>query len=168
MLRDAVIHSLLQISDILEVVVQLPETYAVNFYCDANAGKHVRHVLDHFLAYLPAIETGVLDYNMRNRDSVVENDRRAAKEQLDGVVKVLKTLPVDEKCLKIISEIDVTNTKSDSFSSNTSRELLYLINHTMHHAAYIKLLAKNCDIDLPEYIGLAPSTASHMREIGHK
>ena len=168
MLRDAVIYSLLQISDILEVVVQLPETHAMNFYCEANAGKHVRHVLDHFLAFLPAVESGVLDYNMRNRDSVVESDWKVAKIQLDDVVKALEALPMDEKDLKVISEIDVTDTKSDSFSSNTSRELLYLINHTMHHAAYIKLLAKNCDIDLPEYIGLAPSTASHMREIGHK
>ena len=168
MLREAVIHSLLQISDILEVVVQLPDSLAMNFYCEANAGKHVRHVLDHFLAFLPAIESGVLDYNMRNRDSLVESDWKAAKIQLDDVVQALETLPIDERYLKIISEIDVTNTKSDSFSSNTSRELLYLINHTMPHAAYIKLLAKNCDIDLPEYIGLAPSTASHMREIGHK
>jgi len=165
MLRDAVINSLLQVSDVLDEVQALDKDVALKFYCDNNAGKHVRHVLDHFLAFLPAHKEGVLDYNTRNRDSIVEKDWQEAKTQLNDIVEILKTLPVDEKNLKIISEIDVCDSKSDTFSSNTSRELLYLINHTMHHAAYIKLVAKGCGITLPDHIGIAPSTASYLRDI---
>ena len=165
MLRDAVINSVLQISDILTEVKKLPEDKAKGFYCDLNAGKHVRHVLDHFLAFLSISDDGVLDYNTRNRDSVIETDFIAAQEQLDKIIKDFKALPEGERNLSLISEVDVSDTQNETFTSNSSREMLYLINHTMHHAAYINLIAKNYGLALPDHIGVAPSTASYLRNV---
>ena len=166
MLRNCLINSLLQISDILEVTHKLPEDQATEFYVGTNAGKHVRHVLDHVLTFIPSIKTGTLDYNRRNRDSDVETNWQAAQTQLKDILKTLKTLDINDKALEVISEIDTCSTENDTFTSNVPREVLYLINHTMHHAAYIKLLAKNCGVDLPDNIGIAPATASHIRKMG--
>jgi uncharacterized damage-inducible protein DinB len=163
MLRDSVIHSILQISDILAEVKKLPKDKAQNFYCDLNAGKHVRHVLDHFLAFLSISDEGILDYNARNRDSVVETDFIAAQEQLNIIMQDFESFPDEERNLSLISEVDVSDTQNEYFTSNTSREMLYLINHTMHHAAYINLIAKHCGVALPDHIGVAPSTASYLR-----
>ena len=166
MLRNALINSLLQISDILEVTQNLPHDKATNFYIGTNAGKHVRHVLDHVLTFIPSIETGVLDYNLRNRDSDIETNWQAANAQLLEILQTLETLDMNNKALEVISEIDICSTENDTFTSNVPREVLYLINHTMHHAAYIKLLAKNCGVDLPDNIGIAPATATHIRKTG--
>ena len=68
MLRKALINSLAQINEILDVIEHLPKEKSVAFYCDSNAGKHVRHVLDHLLAFILSAESGVVDYNQRNRE----------------------------------------------------------------------------------------------------
>ncbi len=164
MLRNCLINSLLQITDILTATQNLPKDKATDFYITSNAGKHVRHVLDHILTFIPSIETGVLDYNRRNRDSDVETNWQAAQTQLEDILKTLNTLEINDTKLDVISEIDTCSTKNDRFTSNVPREVLYLINHTMHHAAYIKLLAKNCGVDLPDNIGVAPATATHIRK----
>ena len=164
MLRNALTQSLLQVSDILDAVHALPEDKALTFYQGSNAGKHIRHVLDHLLTFIPSIESGVLDYNRRNRESTVETDWKAAQAQLDDILKTLETLPISEQPLKVISEIDFCEESDQHFTSNVPREVLYLVNHTVHHVAYIKLLAANHDIILPEHIGVAPATATYMRK----
>ncbi|MGH1376833.1 MAG: hypothetical protein ACRBCK_10860 [Alphaproteobacteria bacterium] len=166
MLRDALINTLLQISEIVLLTDNLPPKDATIFYQDTGTGRHVRHVLDHFLAFIKSYENGVLDYNCRNRDSATEQDWKAAKAQINKIMKALKTLPEGTENLKIISEIDPENTTNETFVSNTARESLYLINHTVHHAAYIKLLAKGCGIELPAHIGIAPATATYLRKAG--
>ena len=164
MLLNATINSLLQVSDILDEVENLPTDKAERFYCGTNAGKHVRHILDHFLAFLSITDDGILNYNIRNRESALETDWNVAQTQLNDIINSFKSENIEERKLRVISEIDVSDTLNQEFKSNSFREILYLINHTLHHTAYISLLAKNCDIALPEHIGIAPSTASHLRQ----
>lgn len=165
-LKEPLINSLLQISDILGVVQVLPEDKAVAFYQGSNAGKHVRHVLDHLLTFIVSVDTGILDYNRRNRESDIETNPQAAQAQLDDIVERIQALSISEKNVKVISEVDSCDTVNEHFSSNVPREILYLVNHTMHHAAYIKLLAKGQGIEFPDHIGIAPSTATHLRKLG--
>lgn len=164
MLRKALINSLTQITVILDVTEKLPKDKAVLFYQDTHAGKHVRHVLDHLLTFIRSAENGILDYNRRHRDSVIERDWRAARVQLMTIIDALHTIPIEENDLHVLSEIDASSTVNQTFVSNAPREILYLINHTLHHAAYIRLLAKECHINLPEHIGIAPATATHLRQ----
>lgn len=64
----------------------------------------------------------------------------------------------------ITSEIDCLTTLTEKFRSNVAREALYLINHTIHHATYIRLLLKGCGVELASHIGIAPCTATFQRE----
>jgi hypothetical protein len=167
MLRNALINALMQVSDILDTIDNLPNAKATALYCDTNAGKHVRHVLDHILAFIPAVTNGTLDYNRRNRDSDVETSWTAAQQQLTNIIETLETLPFENLPLNVISEIDSLQTANQNFTSNVPREALYLINHTIHHVAYIRLLAKGCGITMADHIGIAPSTATHLRATGN-
>ena len=89
-----------------------------------------------------------------------------AKAELTNIIDEIKVLEIDERNISVISEIDVSDTQNETYASNIRRELLYLINHTLHHAAYIKLLAQQSGITLSSHIGVAPSTASHLRKLG--
>jgi hypothetical protein len=166
MLRNALTNSLHQIGEILETIDNLPNAKATEFYCNTNAGKHVRLVLDHILAFIPSITSGTLDYNRRNRESDVETNWHAAKTQLHEILKSLETLPLENTPLEVISELDSIQTANQNFTSNVPREVLYLINHTIHHVAYIRLLAKGCGITLGDHIGIAPATATYIRSTG--
>jgi hypothetical protein len=51
-------------------------------------------------------------------------------------------------------------------SSTVGRELIYNIEHTIHHLAIVKIALKAIlpSLELPEHFGVAPSTIRHRQE----
>ncbi|MDT8341889.1 MAG: hypothetical protein RQ751_10285 [Longimicrobiales bacterium] len=158
-----VVNALAQVGEILDVALALPAAERKRFYADAGAGRHVRHILDHVLALRAGLEAGVLDYNRRNRDAPIERDPQAARRQLEDLVAWLEAEGDLAGPITVLSEIDVDSTRDATLSSTVERELLYIINHTIHHAAYLRLLGEHRGLAFPDHIGLAPATASYMR-----
>ncbi len=50
-----------------------------------SIGAHLRHVLDHYLSFLGGLASGRIDYDVRRRGSVVEQDPGAAIETIDRI-----------------------------------------------------------------------------------
>lgn len=163
MLRESLLQALDQIRRILDRLDGLAAAGGGHLYAETGIGRHLRHINDHFLALMEGGETGSVDYNRRHRDSPVECDLQAGREQLEGILHWCREADLTQRPLRIVSEIDCRATRSLDFESNLSRELLYLINHTIHHAAYIRLRLAQEGVELPEDIGLAPGTASYLR-----
>ena len=130
----------------------------------ASIGRHVRHIIDHFLAFRTGVASGCIDYNVRHRDSLYETQPQLAKETLTELADWLKNCELNQGDITVISEISVSHNESTRLTSNYQRELTYLINHTIHHVAYASLLARLAGIDTADYLGLAPATATHLRE----
>lgn len=151
-----------QIQQTLDVVNECQNRDDI--YDNHNIGKHLRHVYDHFIAVMNGSASGDINYNLRNRDSMIERDINASYQQLAALVTWVENLAAPaEEVVQVISEVDCAKEQSQTFTSTLGRELLYLINHTIHHLAFIKLLLSHQNIMLPEAIGLAPSTASYLR-----
>lgn len=164
MLLNAIKNALDQILVVVDCIQELPEQKNKNLYQIIGVGRHIRHVIDHFLALKNGVDKGVVDYNLRQRDSIVEQDIHAARAHIVEIIDWLHELKLDDVDLEVLSEIDCLQTVNRSFKSCFERELLYLINHTVHHAAYMKLLAKTKGVMLPDHIGIAPSTATFLRQ----
>lgn len=160
-LHKACCSSLAQVSLILR---KLELHKDKTLYQNSGISRHVRHILDHYLALKNGLEKGHVDYNHRNRDGEVESDMEFANEIISYLNNWLATLEGNVLKLTIESEIDIDELINASFESNQDRELLNMINHTIHHTAYIKLIANKFDIEFPEQIGIAPSTATYLRE----
>jgi uncharacterized damage-inducible protein DinB len=163
MLRKSIIDSLQQLELIFDLMNALPDQETKNIFSRTSVGRHFRHIYDHFIAFEKGLEAGVVDYNKRNRESLIELDPHASARQLSILIQSFSQLDLKNNPLKVLSEIDCFVTESTKIDSNTHRELLYLINHSIHHAAHIKLLLQLNGIELPDLIGLAPSTASYLR-----
>ena len=131
----------------------------------SGIGRHVRHILDHFVALQHGWEHGHVDYNRRERNGLIEDDPALAIAKIDDFIDWLSNATLYEKPLSMESEISLDETQSLEFPTFFSRELCYLINHTMHHIAYAALLAKQLGIHLGDHIGIAPSTASYLRRL---
>jgi hypothetical protein len=58
----------------------------------SSIGGHVRHCLDHVAAVLAAARSGRLNYDVRERGTDVENDRRVALETIDRQESELRAL----------------------------------------------------------------------------
>jgi len=169
MLLKSLKQSIDQIISIVEQLQNLNEVKQQYLYCELNIGKHIRHITDNFLALIHGINTGVIDYNRRNRGTKIETSIDAALTDLQQLISWLKNYESStkgeeiHKAIKIFSEIDCLHTINQEFNSTIARELLYMINHTIHHAAHIGLIAKNQGIEIPLNTGIAPCTMTFLR-----
>lgn len=163
-MTHALVATLSQIQEVLTIMHTLPTATRINLYVDNDIGLHVRHVMDHVQAFLTGLQSGEVDYNIRHRNSACETDPNIASIQLEAIMEQAQDTKVTAIALSVVSEVDCIATRSERFQSNAAREALYLINHTIHHAAYIRLLLRNSGIVLPEHVGVAPSTATFRRQ----
>ncbi|MCI0517236.1 MAG: hypothetical protein L0Y45_05310 [Woeseiaceae bacterium] len=162
-LPECTIEALQQLRELI-VAVQNSGRPADDTYASSGIGRHVRHVIDHFRALAAGIECGVIDYNVRSRNSAIERDPERGLIEIFKLSEWLDTLQTGDAPVSVISEISCHLTENQEFRSNVNRELLYLINHTIHHVAYAALLARSCGVECREAIGFAPATASFLRQ----
>ncbi len=129
----------------------------------SSIGRHVRHVLDHYIAFQSGLESGEVDYDMRSRDSAVEKDSALAQEQIASVIDWIKAQISHDKPVQMKTEVSVNEQECVVINSSLQRELIYLLNHTLHHAAYVSLMLRKMGINIDAHIGVAPATQTYLR-----
>lgn len=148
-------------------------------------GGHVRHCLDHVRALVNATDhpEGRLDYDARDRGTAIESDRAAALDaarRLTREIGVIATGMAAAACVSSpdsLSPLDRTLTittvltgDGDTLQTATtiSREIAFVLSHTVHHNAMIAAMVRGCGCDcgsvLPERFGYAPSTIVHLNQ----
>ena len=168
-LLESLNASITQLIDILDILAKLSKDIQDTLYIEKNIGQHIRHINDHFMAVKNGCSTEVIDYNSRNRGVSIETKMSSAHKQMLSLCAWIDSLRKNasatefDKNIKIRSEIDCFKTTNQTFKSTIARELLYLINHTIHHAAHIGLICRNEGIDIPLNTGMAPCTMSFLR-----
>ena len=163
-LHDASIEALEQVRSIIVAVAKASGSSG-NLYAASGIGPHVRHVADHFRAFQAGTRSGTVNYNVRRRECALERRSDLARLEIENIIRWLQVVIATEIPLSVESEISCSHTENAQFQSNTSRELLYLINHTIHHAAYAALLVRQHGVIADASVGYAPSTASYLRDI---
>ena len=127
----------------------------------------MRHALDHFTSLLDGIETGVVDYDSRARNTAIECDRTAA---IAAICEVERRLA--EPCVRIDRELSVLVDSGERgprarSRSTLQRELQFCIAHTVHHYAILALLLRARGIEVDAGFGVAPSTQRHEAREQH-
>jgi hypothetical protein len=125
---------------------------------NATIGQHVRHIIELFQCLVNGYETGVANYDKRKRDITIENDTTTAllvmRDILYGINKAPKPLMVE-------ASFGMPN-ETIIIESNFTRELVYNLEHTIHHMALIRVgINELTDIVVSEKFGVAPSTIQH-------
>ena len=133
---------------------------------NASIGGHYRHCLDHFRTLVNAAHEGSLNYDQRERGTLVETDRFAALNATRALRDAYKRLP--EACVE--REIEVTCKTSYVTSgshlsvSTIGREIMYVVAHAVHHYALIGIMGELMGSKMPVGFGVAPSTAKFQAE----
>jgi uncharacterized damage-inducible protein DinB len=129
-------------------------------------GAHFRHVFDHYNAFLNGLSTGALNYDVRERDPLVERDVTVASQTAETIMARLEEIQ-DQQLPQSIqvsaNVIEAGKSAVDWSDSTVHRELMYLLSHTVHHYAIIRLLATQAGVELNADFGVAPSTIAHRR-----
>ena len=126
-----------------------------------SIGKHVRHIIDHYLTFLQALSAnGTLDYELRQREVVLEIDQRAARQCLCQIAGKL-TNNVSVLAPKSVTMRHNSGGHYLALGTSLERELVFLASHTVHHMAIIGLLAEQAGQQVPSGFGVNPSTLRH-------
>ncbi len=121
-----------------------------------SIGAHIRHNLDFANNFLKGLDEGRIDYNLRDRDIQIEQNRQYAKERFLFLISSLQNLSGGDLTRKVLvcSEID----ESDWHQSSIGRELEFLHSHTVHHYALIAEKLNSYGVKVSSEFGVAPST----------
>jgi hypothetical protein len=167
-------HGLIQ--SVLEALQQgealLTEISDDNYTCkvpvafDASIGGHYRHCLDHFRTLFDAVTDGDLNYDHRERGTLVETDRFAAlnatRELCDGYAKLDPAFLA--RSLAVTCKTSYSTSGSQVSPSTVGREIMYSVAHAVHHYALIGVMGGIMGLQLPPGFGVAPSTLKHQAE----
>lgn len=126
-----------------------------------SIGAHVRHNLDHYRLFLEGLDSGHIDYEARQRNTAIEVNREAA---LTGIVHVCKQM-LELSDIQNPLQLQIrSNTGNESAWAQTSvsRELDFLLSHTIHHYALVAVMCRLENVAIEEDFGLAPSTLRYL------
>ncbi|PQJ11134.1 hypothetical protein CJD36_014290 [Flavipsychrobacter stenotrophus] len=121
----------------------------------ATIGQHVRHIIELFQCLVEGYDTGVVNYDKRKRDYTIETDRRVA---ICFLHEIPLSIGIENRRILLQSSFG-SDTESLDVESNFLRELVYNLEHTIHHMALIRVgIAELTKITVSEKFGVAPST----------
>lgn len=129
----------------------------------SSIGAHLRHDLDHYLSFFGGLEEGLIDYERRQREPTIEQSPTRGRDVVNDLMKKLDGLSVaPETSLKVRLE---SNGKPDRITSSTvSRELDFLLSHSIHHQAIISMMLRDQGLQPSPEFGTAPSTIRHQQQ----
>lgn len=141
----------------ISFVASLGEQDYVRSYAEvfsSSIGQHVRHCVEHYEEFIHAVrDERELDYEKRPRDASVETNPRKAIHRLETIRNSLGSSISGCRAIVIWD-----NALETSATSSVSRELHFLLSHTVHHFALIGVIASLAGLRVPKGFGVAPST----------
>jgi len=137
-----------KISDSVYVCLEAP-------FLQGGIGRHVRHVLDHFILFGDGVGNGAIDFDDRTRDARIEKDRLFALGLFRELIGQLADFSKSEVHLE--TSISVRH-NGVWCQSSIGRELQHLLNHTVHHYAIIAIILRLQNEPIADDFGVAPST----------
>lgn len=129
---------------------------------NATIGEHMRHIIELFGCLLENYDYGLINYDDRKRDVLLQTDKNEAiaiiEKYLLELDKPNKPLSLTHNCF---SPIELLQT-------NYFRELIYNLEHSIHHQALIKVALHSLPhIKIPSSFGVAPSTLEYRKQCAH-
>lgn len=158
-LKSATESILLQLDDVVSQLTQEEFRRSSKLLNNSTIGQHVRHTLEFFICLMDGMPDGVVNYDKRHRDKMIEQDIDFARRVIQGIRDFVKSCKANPT-LQLEACFGAEEDDSTIIPSNYLRELTYNIEHAIHHMALIRVAVNEfCSyIQLPEDFGVASST----------
>jgi uncharacterized damage-inducible protein DinB len=163
MLQQTNIEIINQLTDLLNDIESEVYKEALRPLHFSTIGQHVRHITEFYLCALNGYKNGVIDYDARERNILIEIDKDFTIKTLEKVKLQLQSLNSDRN---LILKSKFGGDDAMEIPSSFFRELTYLIEHTIHHLAIIKIGLNEVypEVNIPKNFGVAHSTLRYRVE----
>ncbi|OXA92079.1 hypothetical protein [Flavobacterium hercynium] len=159
MLLKSIHHSLNELIDLLHQLSDKEYSKSCGSLSNATIGEHTRHILELFQCLEKSYDSGILNYDDRERNHRIQTDTKFAMTCIEKIKEGLKS---ENKTIYLQQEIDGL---SFNIQSNYYRELLYNLEHCIHHQALIKVAVLQCEnVFIDENFGVARSTIAYRKQ----
>jgi uncharacterized damage-inducible protein DinB len=153
MLQNKIKNNFTEIIEVLQRLDDFSYTQPFTMLSNATIGEHTRHIIEMYQSLIHSYEIGIVNYDKRARNKTIETHRTFAIEQIEKLLATIekpnKSLILQQGTTEITLEIE----------TNYERELLYNLEHSIHHQALIKVaLLQLQSVEIPENFGVAQST----------
>jgi len=155
------------LSQLSELVSQLNnDEYAAELQLlnENSIGKHVRHIIEFFEILVEGGRNGLINYDKRKHLNKYETDSAASLQKIKQLIVGLDELTSKDE---LILEVSYGKTDEDlvSIKSSLERELVYNIEHAIHHMAIIKIAIQTVfpKVQLAKNFGVAYSTVRYRK-----
>ncbi|EMY3554694.1 DinB family protein [Flavobacterium psychrophilum] len=133
----------------------LPILYLDN----SSIGEHSRHIIEMFQCLLNSYKSGLLNYDDRQRNNLIQTDTNFAIQTIENIINSIERENKNIALNQMLYENQV------SIQTNYFRELLYNLEHCIHHQALIKVAVFQLEnIKVTENFGIAPSTIEYKKQ----
>lgn len=155
-----------QLTDLLNQLTEQEYSTPVKSLGNATLGQHLRHTLEFFTCLEKGCEQHIVNYDKREHDRQIENDKHLALAVLnsirDFVLRQDQNIP-----LSLEVGYDLKTDCYVTVESNLMRELVYNIEHAVHHMAIIKIGIQEVapHVVLPLDFGIAASTLRYQEAV---
>lgn len=152
--------------EILEQLINLVQDLTQTEYCESliilngnTVGKHIRHVIEFYELLMNSYHTGKLNYDQRRHNEQLAQNPAMAVARLTQLIDAVANTGLSRS---LLLEASFSGDEEEIIQCPTNyyRELLYNIEHTVHHMAIIKITVREAfpHIILPEQFGVASAT----------
>ena len=158
-IKVAIDNILFQLQDCILTINKSDYTKPIVCLSNVTIGSHIRHIIELFIELENGYENGIVNYDKRKRDYNIETNKELALQQL---VNISSTINKADKSLTLVSSF--SEDVLIETATNYARELVYNLEHTVHHMALIRVgLQEISAINLPPEFGVAASTTKHKK-----
>ena len=159
MLIQSVKNNLSENIDLLQQLTNEELTLPFPELSNATIGEHMRHIIELLGTLLNHYESGSINYDKRKRDIILQSDTKEAIKILEKYRSELdkpnKSLSLTHNCFS----------DTETLETNYFRELLYNLEHSIHHQALIKVALYHLPhIKIADSFGIAPSTLEYRKQ----
>jgi len=163
-LTTACTNILSQLTDLIEQLSESDFVKPCTSLGNSSIGQHIRHTLEFFICFEQGHVNGVINYDKRAHDLLLESDKYIALAVVARIREFVSSLN-NETPLKLEVGYDLTKEEFTAIQTTTIRELVYNIEHAVHHMAIMKIGIREIapSINLPHDFGIAASTLRHKQ-----
>jgi hypothetical protein len=159
MLKQSINNSLNELVYLLDELSNEEYLKSCATLSNSSIGEHTRHIIEMFQCLQNNYNSGVVNYDKRERNHQIQTDTQFAIQQIENIQKAVDKGDKKMQLQQIIDGDEIC------IETNYYRELLYNLEHCIHHQALIKVgVLQNCKIVLNENFGVAPSTIEYRQQ----
>jgi hypothetical protein len=159
MLLPSIHNSLNDLVDLLQQLSDAEYSKPCPELSNASIGEHTRHIIEMFQCLENQYEFAIVNYDLRERNYRIQTETEFT---ITKIAEIKNNIDKPNKKLELQQIVDAEEIRIES---NYFRELLYNLEHCIHHQALIKVaIIQHSALCVNENFGVARSTIEYRNQ----